>query len=461
MEPSKAARTKPLESQHQILVWGGDLRQCRELRRQLQGFSYPSRIAISLPQGLEALASRRIQAFLALDYCAEIAKTTEPRTERKPPAPAALHDETHADWREILRALRKAAGERGVPTLLVCSLWCEAALQAGLEAGTDYVLFAPFEAEDLQRALRDALLNGPIREPGGEAPVIRHDRAHRLRAGEGRLARLAFSLLEQLRQCRAALAWSKAETEDWRNRWREPGEESAPAGLSAQAMAGVAHDLANLLETIRAAATVLQTRPAQPAPYWDAIDAALSQAGLLLTALQEPPGGEQNAGTGEIAELPVVAREVLAAALLAMRAPQVRLQLRMRDVPPAACRRATLSRVLSNLVWNAIEAMPYGGVLRLSGYGKGDRVLLKISDTGTGIAESDQHRIFEPRYSTKAGHAGTGLAEARRLVQSAGGEIQFRSRPGRGSTFVVDLPAAGSPEGRRPPALRTRKPAVK
>lgn len=121
-----------------------------------------------------------------------------------------------------------------------------------------------------------------------------------------------------------------------------------------------------------------------------------------------------------------------------------------------------LEQVLLNLVFNARDAMPRGGEVTVktsvrSGRGGGS-VRIEVRDTGSGIPEDVLDRVFEPFFSTKADQSrtGLGLAVSRRLLEAAGGRIEFKSEPGRGTTFRITLPRVeGVPEPRSPEAVRT------
>src|SRR5690606_17777702 len=114
-----------------------------------------------------------------------------------------------------------------------------------------------------------------------------------------------------------------------------------------------------------------------------------------------------------------------------------------------------LQQVVLNLALNALNAMrPHGGDLRIAARTTGPgRVTLEVADTGQGIPTDQLERIFEPLVtiagqSRESGH-GLGLAICRRLVEEAGGRIFARSRPGHGSTFVIELPLATADEASR------------
>ena len=101
-----------------------------------------------------------------------------------------------------------------------------------------------------------------------------------------------------------------------------------------------------------------------------------------------------------------------------------------------------LQQVILNLLENAIDAIGENGSISLSTRRAGDRVSLKISDTGAGIAQELISKVFDPFFTTKAAGEGTGLGLS--IVYSTlnklGGTIDVRSEPGRGTTFTVSLP---------------------
>jgi len=101
-----------------------------------------------------------------------------------------------------------------------------------------------------------------------------------------------------------------------------------------------------------------------------------------------------------------------------------------------------LHRALSNLVLNAMDAMPDGGVLTLSTRPKEERVELRVADTGKGLTPEECERLFTPYYTTKQYGTGLGLAIVQSVVADHGGTIAVESRPGGGTTFTITLPRA-------------------
>ncbi len=97
-------------------------------------------------------------------------------------------------------------------------------------------------------------------------------------------------------------------------------------------------------------------------------------------------------------------------------------------------------RVLTNLVTNAVQAMPNGGNLTISALKEGDSVLLSVSDTGEGIPEDVKPKLFTPLFTTKAKGQGFGLAVCKRVIEAHGGTITFESELGKGTTFTIKIP---------------------
>ena len=108
------------------------------------------------------------------------------------------------------------------------------------------------------------------------------------------------------------------------------------------------------------------------------------------------------------------------------------------DGSPAALREA-----ITNLIFNAVDALPRGGTIKLGTCRSGDHVIIEVSDTGTGMSEEVQARVFDPFYTTK-GERGTGLglASVLTVVERHGGTIELESLLGRGTTFRMRFPPA-------------------
>jgi len=102
-----------------------------------------------------------------------------------------------------------------------------------------------------------------------------------------------------------------------------------------------------------------------------------------------------------------------------------------------------LREVFVNLIVNAVDAMPQGGSLHIWCQRRGERLRLRLADTGTGMSEEVRERIFEPFYTTKGVHGtGLGLAVSYGIIERHEGLISVESKSGKGTTFYIDLPLA-------------------
>ncbi|GAB3275885.1 sensor histidine kinase [Microbacterium lacusdiani] len=125
-----------------------------------------------------------------------------------------------------------------------------------------------------------------------------------------------------------------------------------------------------------------------------------------------------------------------------------------------------LKEAIGNLIANAIAYSPGGSRVGVGVRAVGDVVEIAVTDQGIGIAEADQHRVFERFYradqarSRRTGGSGLGLSIVKHAVSRHGGEVRLWSQPGRGSTFTVRLPLSEAPVIESPDKNRRRKPAT-
>jgi len=99
-----------------------------------------------------------------------------------------------------------------------------------------------------------------------------------------------------------------------------------------------------------------------------------------------------------------------------------------------------LKSALLNLIFNAFQAMPQGGVLTLSLLKNENCCQIAISDTGIGMEEEQMQNLFSPYFTTKQKGNGLGLVETQKIIQAHFGTIDVRSQPGKGTTFTMTLP---------------------
>lgn len=218
---------------------------------------------------------------------------------------------------------------------------------------------------------------------------------------------------------------------------------------------GIAHDFNNYLTSVLghlALARAELGREAALAPLLAAAQsAAENAAGVARQLLTFAKGG---APQRRPVNLAAVAKS---AAELALRGSAVDVRFELpADLPAVLADAGQLDQVVSNLVINALQAMPTGGTLSLRleqverevarpGLSTGPYLQLEIADDGAGIPEEHLDLVFDPFFTTTRGGSGLGLASCASIVKRHEGALTVRSEPGRGSVFTLLLPALKQP----------------
>jgi signal transduction histidine kinase len=120
------------------------------------------------------------------------------------------------------------------------------------------------------------------------------------------------------------------------------------------------------------------------------------------------------------------------------------------DLPTVRLDRESFRGAITNLLLNAVQAMPDGGQIVVQTRSLGDRVAVYLTDTGVGMDEATASRMFEAFFSTKPGGSGLGLPTTVKIIEAHGGAITVQSELGRGTRFAIELPAVarlGKAEG--------------
>ncbi len=217
--------------------------------------------------------------------------------------------------------------------------------------------------------------------------------------------------------------------------------------------AGVAHHFNNMLQVIMGGASVALTRSNQG--DGDAVEDILHQiiessrfGSQTVRRLQE----FVKIGTGETDSLATfdLSNTALQAIETTRRQWKTGAENRglcIRLVPnlPAGCivegKESELFEVITNLIRNAVEAMPQGGELRVETCTSGGDVILRVADTGGGVPQENLGKIFEPFFTTKGfQQVGMGLPTCYGILKSHGGTISVESEPGQGAVFTVGIP---------------------
>ena len=217
--------------------------------------------------------------------------------------------------------------------------------------------------------------------------------------------------------------------------------------------ADAAHELRTPVATLRCQAEVALDQSRDLSEYQEVLQSVVERCAALSRVLDNLLFLAQ---TSSEEALPERARVDLHDVIEELREPfdilaeekTIRLAL---DASPGAVvwgNEAWLRTLMANLLNNALKFTPGRGSVSAMVVVRDQNVVLEVRDTGVGIPESEQMRIFEPFHrgdpsrSRETGGAGLGLSICRRIAERHGGEISVESRPGKGSTFTVKLPLA-------------------
>jgi len=206
----------------------------------------------------------------------------------------------------------------------------------------------------------------------------------------------------------------------------------------------LAHDFNNVLDTISQAATILEVAP-ERAPEERAvvlrmIQNAVKRGSEIVSNVRQFLTGSLS--TCDYLDINILLEESIELTRPMWQGTRASLVRQFQPVPRVQANAAEMRRVFTNLIINAIEAMPGSGTLVVGCEQKNGRVCAFIEDSGTGIPPERQDRVFQPYYTTKEKGTGLGLSSALRAVRAQRGDITFTTKLGQGSRFVVELPAA-------------------
>jgi signal transduction histidine kinase len=147
--------------------------------------------------------------------------------------------------------------------------------------------------------------------------------------------------------------------------------------------------------------------------------------------------------TPRVGDLNQIVKDVLELVRPQIMANKVEVRLSLSEQTALAMiDESSLRGALMNLIVNAIEAMPEGGTLSITLERAGDKLQLRIADTGRGISDEEAKKIFEPFYTTKKQGLGLGMPYARKIIEQHSGTISLSSQLGEGTTISIALPVA-------------------
>jgi signal transduction histidine kinase len=274
-------------------------------------------------------------------------------------------------------------------------------------------------------------------------PVNRLTRATR-RIARGDLdARIAATSSDELRRLVEAFNGMAADLQRQRGELERTNRLEAWAEMARQ----VAHEIKNPLTPIQLNAEHLRRvhadrgEPLSPV-LQDCVATILSQVKLLRQIASEFSSfaSSPTAKPGEV-DIAAVLHEIVAPYRAGLDG-RIRLDVAIpATLPTVYVDRTLIARSLTNIVENALHAMPGTGTLSIAALARNGRVEIRVSDTGVGMDDEALARAFEPYFSTKASGTGLGLPIAKRNVELSGGTISVSSVRERGTTVEISLPA--------------------
>jgi signal transduction histidine kinase len=211
--------------------------------------------------------------------------------------------------------------------------------------------------------------------------------------------------------------------------------------------AGVAHELATPLTVITTSAELIEHAP-DAAARGKLVRGIVSQAERIAAIMRHLlEFGRKTASERHAIDLNDIARAGIELLSETARKRAARLTFEPNSEPVrVVANRSELEQVVSNLVLNAVQAMPEGGEVRVrvatTLRDAHQLATLSVEDTGPGIPSDALAHIFDPFYTTKSQGTGLGLSVSSEIVADHAGEIAVESAPGHGARFVVTLPAS-------------------
>jgi two-component system, NtrC family, sensor histidine kinase HydH len=216
-------------------------------------------------------------------------------------------------------------------------------------------------------------------------------------------------------------------------------EEQRRLSTLGELSAVLAHEIRNPLASLKGHAQLLAERTAAGAPERGKVDRIVKEAERLETLTTDLLDFVR---TGPLDLQPVTVHDLIRKAVAEVG--PGRVEVDVSGAPeswPLDAQR--MHQVLHNLLRNAVEASPEGGIIHATATREADALVLVLRDRGGGVPEESLGRIFEPFFTTRARGTGLGLAVARRIVELHGGTLTARNHPEGGAEFRVTLPQPG------------------
>lgn len=336
----------------------------------------------------------------------------------------------YLDGFQVMQQLEtQKAGETYLPILVLTADITAATKRKALAGGATDLLHKPFDASEIFMRIRNLLLTRFL---------------HLEIQNQNQL--LEKKVLE--RTCELALAVEELTQTQGRivqqERLRAFGEMAG----------GVVHDFNNALMSVIGYSELLLQDPAllddKPTvlEYLKTMNTAGRDASHVVSRLRDFYRPREDADVFVALDMNDVIEEAVALTQpkwkdqALARGRTIAIDLDLGKIPPVAGNASELREALTNLIFNAVDAMPNGGTITLRTERAGDRVLVETSDNGSGMNEETRARCLEPFFSTKAEQGtGLGLSMVFGIIQRHDGKLEIESEHGRGTTFRISFPS--------------------
>ncbi len=301
----------------------------------------------------------------------------------------------------------------------------EAAVQAMKRGATDYLIKESFNCEVLERSVRHAL--------------EQYRSAMERRRAQEELKETNRSLqeaLEELRRTQDQLIYQERQR------------------ALVQLASGIAHDFNNALSSILGFTDLLLQKPEmlddrqRVTRYLELMRTAASDAAAVVRRMRQfyRPCQENEAfsslSPNALVQEAISLTEPRWKEDAAGQGIQIKVETHLENVPFVAGNEAELHAMLTNLIFNSVEAMPEGGTMTLRTRSEEGEVLLEVSDTGVGMSEEVRKHCLDPFFTSKsADGTGLGLSVVQGIVRRHNGTIEIESEQGRGTTVRIRLPS--------------------
>ncbi len=234
-----------------------------------------------------------------------------------------------------------------------------------------------------------------------------------------------------------------------RRRLTERLKQSEKFRLMGELAAGVAHDFNNLLSSISAHIYLIKKQSAAQGitssmEHINAIEMAIDDGAAMVARLNSM--GRKNADDRQFVDFNNMVEDTVLMTRpkwdheQKRRGRYIKIRTELGTPKSVYINPSDFREVLTNLIFNAVDAMPGGGEITITTQDMGESIQCSVADTGIGLDPEIKDRIFDPFFTTKGQGTGIGLSVSYAIIENHGGSITVDSIPGEGTTFTITLP---------------------